>query len=252
MKKILLVTALMIATVVNANAMSYTKARSEALFLTDKMAYELELTDYQYEAVYEINLDYFNGLIGTTDLFGINWNRRANELGYVLTSWQYRLFLETEYFYRPVTVRNRALTFVIYDHYRHNRFYKPAPRAYANYKVGTRKYHETPHNNKHFADNHIKKGNGHKPSGNHNPGNVGKVDKPKGNNNPGKFDKPNTGNKPTGRHNNGNVAGNKPTGNTHGNANAGHSASPSRASKNAPERRSANVAGGSSTGRRSK
>ena len=281
MKKILLVTALMIATVVNANAMSYTKARSEALFLTDKMAYELELTDYQYEAVYEINLDYFNGLIGTTDLFGINWNRRANELGYVLTSWQYRLFLETEYFYRPVIVRNKALTFVIYDRYHRDRFYKPAPRAYAHYKVGTRKYHEAPHNNKHFADHHYKKGTGHKPSGNHNH-NAGHVDKPKGdkpaghhnngdfnkgnkptgNHNTDKVDKPNkpTGNvdkpktnKPSGNTNPGNVnKGNKPAGNTHGNANTNNS-SVRRASKSAPERNSASkVNGGSSNGRRSK
>ena len=127
MKKIILATALMIATVMTANAMSYTKARSEALFLTDKMAYELDLTDYQYDAVYEINLDYFNGLIGETDLFGINWNRRANELGYVLTSWQYKLFLETEYFYRPVVIRNRAIYFAVYDRYNRGHFYRPKP-----------------------------------------------------------------------------------------------------------------------------
>ena len=269
MKKILLVTALMIATVVNANAMSYTKARSEALFLTDKMAYELELTDYQYEAVYEINLDYFNGLIGTTDLFGINWNRRANELVYVLTSWQYRLFLETEYFYRPVIVRNKALTFVIYDRYRHDRFFKPVPKAHIAYKVGTRKYHNTPHNNKHFAEIHHKAKPGHKPSGNHNTGHMdkpktnkpagnhhnGNVDKPKVNkpsgNTPGNVEKPKA-NKPAGNTNPGNVnKGNKPAGNTHGNANASNSVR--RASKNAPERNTASrVNGGSSNGRRSK
>ena len=283
MKKILLVTALMIATVVNANAMSYTKARSEALFLTDKMAYELELTNYQYEAVYEINLDYFNGLIGTTDLFGINWNRRANELGYVLTSWQYRLFLETEYFYKPVIVRNKALTFVIYDRYRHDHFYKHAPKAHTAYKVGSRKYHEAPHNNKHFAENHHKNNHGNKPgnvdkpktnkpTGNHNTGNFDKpkTNKPAGNHNPGNVDKPKT-NKPTGNHNPGNVdkpkvnkptgntnpgnvnKGNKPTGNTHGNANSVNSNSVRRTSKNAPERNSVSrVNGGSSNGRRSK
>ena len=35
---------------VTAGAMSYSQAREQALFLTDKMAYELNLTDDQYEA----------------------------------------------------------------------------------------------------------------------------------------------------------------------------------------------------------
>ena len=39
----------------SANAMSYEQARVQALFLTDKMAYELNLTEAQYEAEYEIN-----------------------------------------------------------------------------------------------------------------------------------------------------------------------------------------------------
>lgn len=38
--------------------MTYSQAKDEALFLADKMAYELNLTDEQYEAAYEINLDY--------------------------------------------------------------------------------------------------------------------------------------------------------------------------------------------------
>ena len=46
------------------NAMSYNAAKNEALFLSDKMAYELNLTAAQYEAVYEINTPYyFNPLI---------------------------------------------------------------------------------------------------------------------------------------------------------------------------------------------
>ena len=284
MKKMLLVTAIVFAAVVNANAMSYERARSEALFLTDKMAYELDLTDYQYNAVYEINLDYFNGLIGTTDILGINWNRRANELGYVLTSWQYKLFLDSEYFYRPVVVRKSALYFTIYDRYARDRFFRPnPPRVYATYKVGSRRYHEKPHNNMHFADKRHRDGahkvgdkpkgnhyNGHhdnvadnhhhgnKLSGNHNPGNVdkgNKVTKPtgnhNGNHNPGNVNK---GNKPTAHNNTGNVgmgtkptkpSGNKPSGNV--NATNGNTAR--TAHKVAPERRSSNSAT-SSTARR--
>ena len=50
MKKIFTL-AMMMAMTITANAMSYTAARNEALFLSDKMAYELNLTDAQYDAV---------------------------------------------------------------------------------------------------------------------------------------------------------------------------------------------------------
>ncbi len=45
------------AFVASASAMSYEQARQQALFLTDKMAYELNLTEEQYEAAYEVNLE---------------------------------------------------------------------------------------------------------------------------------------------------------------------------------------------------
>ena len=46
MKKILVMAVMMVMTI-SANAMSYTAAKNEALFLSDKMAYELNLTDAQ-------------------------------------------------------------------------------------------------------------------------------------------------------------------------------------------------------------
>ena len=57
MKKMLFMAVMMVMTI-SANAMSYNAAKNEALFLSDKMAYELNLTAAQYEDVYEINLDY--------------------------------------------------------------------------------------------------------------------------------------------------------------------------------------------------
>ena len=44
MKKIFTL-AMIMAMTITANAMSYTAAKNEALFLSDKMAYELNLTD---------------------------------------------------------------------------------------------------------------------------------------------------------------------------------------------------------------
>ena len=69
MKKMFFALMVMLTSTLSASAMSYEQARNEALFLTDKMAYELNLTDEQYEAAYEINLDYLMGVAGRDDVF---------------------------------------------------------------------------------------------------------------------------------------------------------------------------------------
>ena len=50
MKKLALAFVALLAITIQASAMSYEQAREQALFLTDKMAYELNLTEDQYEA----------------------------------------------------------------------------------------------------------------------------------------------------------------------------------------------------------
>ena len=55
-RMIIALVAMFMMTFTTASAMSYEQARQQALFLTDKMAYELNLTDDQYEAAYEVNL----------------------------------------------------------------------------------------------------------------------------------------------------------------------------------------------------
>ena len=89
-------------TTVTLQAMTYTQAREEALFLTDKMAYELGLYESQYDAVYEINLDYLMALNYQDDLYSTCWTRRNLDLSYVLTAAQYNLYMSRTYFYRPV------------------------------------------------------------------------------------------------------------------------------------------------------
>ncbi len=76
MKKMMILAVMMVMTI-SANAMSYNAAKNEALFLSDKMAYELNLTAAQYEAVYEINLDYLMSLNGHGDTFAVysHYNR---------------------------------------------------------------------------------------------------------------------------------------------------------------------------------
>lgn len=129
------------------STMSFTHARQEALFLSDKMAYELDLTSAQYDAVYEINLDYML-CVSSGDVYGTWWNRRNKDLQYVLTVYQYNKYMGKSYFYRPLGWDGKAWSFSIYGHYTNkNRFYKNHPSGYASYKGGNNKQ---PGN--HYAD----------------------------------------------------------------------------------------------------
>ena len=102
MKKILLALVALLTLTTSVQAMSYEQARERALFLTDKMAYELNLTDDQYEAAYEINLDYLMTVNTYDDLYGDYWRQRNLDLSYILLDWQYRSFCAASYFYRPI------------------------------------------------------------------------------------------------------------------------------------------------------
>ncbi len=122
------------AAVMMASAMSYSQAREQAWFLTDKMAYELYLNAAQVDAVYEINLDYIMNVDVMGDLYGVYWEHRTRELSYVLTNSQMHTFLASEHFYRPITWVNSSFYFTIYDRYPRARFYSSAPRVYTTYR----------------------------------------------------------------------------------------------------------------------
>ncbi len=127
----------MLTMTVSASAMSYEQARNEALFLTDKMAYELNLTDAQYEAAYEINLDYLMGVTSYDDVFGVYWERRNLDLSYILYSWQWEAFRAATYFYRPLYWEAGYWHFGIYARYPHrDYFYFGRPHFYATYRGG--------------------------------------------------------------------------------------------------------------------
>ena len=132
-------TALLMTIAITASAMTYTEARMEALFLSDKMAYELDLTAPQYEAVYEINLDYMMTLGHRNDLFGSSWSRRNTDLMFVLTAWQWERFKALDYFYRPVgwSVAHNGWTFSVYTRYpTRTVMYRSAPVVYTSYRGG--------------------------------------------------------------------------------------------------------------------
>ena len=119
------------------NAMSYEQARNEALFLTDKMAYELNLTEDQYEAVYEINLDYLMGVTSYDDVYALGWERRNSDLAFVLFDWQLTAYRTASYFYRPLYWHGGYWHFGIYARYpRRDFFYFGRPVFYASYRGG--------------------------------------------------------------------------------------------------------------------
>ena len=151
MKKMMILAVMMVMTI-SATAMSYNAAKHEALFLSDKMAYELNLTAAQYEAVYEINLDYLMSLNGHGDVFGIWWDRRNADLRYVLTAWQYDKYITLAHFYRPVAWRAGSWTFAVYAHYDRGRFFNPHPNVFVTYKGGNNHKH-----NRFYADRHVNK-----------------------------------------------------------------------------------------------
>lgn len=137
MKKILLTLAVMLTTVMSASAMSYEQAREQALFLTDKMAYELDLNESQYEAAYEVNLDYLMSVTTANDVYSDYWTRRNLDLSYILFDWQYRTFCGLDYFYRPLYWGDGYWHFRIFAHYpHHDFFYYGRPAFYISYRGG--------------------------------------------------------------------------------------------------------------------
>ena len=150
--------ALMMLTVtISANAMSYEQARNEALFLTDKMAYELNLTDEQYEAAYEINLDYLMGVTSRDDVYGVYWERRNLDLSYILLDWQWNAFVAASYFYRPLYWNAGYWHFGIYLRYPHrDYFYFGRPHFYATYRGGHAWHRHGGHGYYHGHSNHYR------------------------------------------------------------------------------------------------
>ena len=160
MKKMMIALTMMLLTAATGKAMSYEQARNEALFLTDKMAYELNLTDEQYEAAYEINLDYLMGVTSRDDVYGVYWERRNLDLSYILLDWQWNAFCAASYFYRPLYWLDGFWHFAVYARYPHrDYFFFGRPVFYATYRgshawhvVGGRGYYHS--HRDHFRPTH--------------------------------------------------------------------------------------------------
>lgn len=109
MKRILFILLVVTASTTVMAGMSTSKVRKETRFLTDKMAYELDLSNPQYNDVYEINYDFIYSLRNIMDYVvrGDEWalddyyealDIRNDDLRWVLSDGQYRRFLGADYF----------------------------------------------------------------------------------------------------------------------------------------------------------
>ncbi len=137
MKRILLtLVAVVTLAVGSAKALSYVQAQREAWFLTDKMAYELNLTSDQFDRVYQINLDYLMSIRTAADCYGYYWDYRDADFRCVLFDWQYALYSTVDYFFRPIRWLRSAWYFPVCDHYRIGYYYFPRPAVYATYRGG--------------------------------------------------------------------------------------------------------------------
>ncbi len=141
MKKFFLSLIFPMAAWMGANAMSFNRAQAEALYLTDKMAYELNLNDQQYNDAYEINLDYFLSIDSPSDLYGSYYNYRLSDLRCILHDWQYALLTAADYFLRPIVWRAGGWFFPVYAHYNRGFFYYSHPSVWVSYRGGHGRYY---------------------------------------------------------------------------------------------------------------
>lgn len=156
---------LMLCVSIPASAMSMSKVRQNARFLTDRMAYELNLTSMQYDDVYEVNYDFIDNIRYIMDdvVRGYDYavdryyeflDYRNDDLRWILSASQYRRFMGVDYFYRPVYTTTSDWLFRIYKVYHDvKHFYFDKPYHYKTYKGG---HYRTHHGNVSFYKNNRK------------------------------------------------------------------------------------------------
>ncbi len=155
MKKILLASIMALVSL-SSMALSNSKIREHARFLSDRMAYELDLSPMQYDDIYEINYDFIysvnqimddvvRGYIDAVDKYYDYLDYRNDDLRFVMSHSQYSKFMRYEYFYRPIYVLRNDWQFRIYSVYGNRSFfYFDRPSGYYSY-VGA-------HNRRYYAN----------------------------------------------------------------------------------------------------
>lgn len=162
---LLMIVCMLGITIPAMGAMSISKMRQNTRFLTDRMAYELQLTPQQYDDVYEVNYDFINNVRYLMDdvVRGYDYalyryydflDVRNDDLRWILSSAQYRRFMGAEHFYRPIYANNSKWQFRIYTVYTNiNFFYYGKPHHYTTYCGG---HYRTHFNNVSYYQTHYR------------------------------------------------------------------------------------------------
>ena len=179
MKKTIFIMALMLSalfqgcistttSVSASSSLSLSKVRTHARFLTDRMAYELDLSPMQYDDCYEINFDFIyavaasmndvvHGYYDAIDGYYRYLDYRNADLRYVLNTQQYIRFMSKEYFYRPIYTSGSSWNFRVYTIYSNTSFYYyDAPTIFRDYRGGhSRSYYSNGYyNNRYQSSGH--------------------------------------------------------------------------------------------------
>ena len=128
---------------INAQSMSITAIRSNARFLTDRMAYTLGIRDpFLIDEIYRINYDYIYGVNHYLDDIALGYyyddymlvcDARDIALRNLLGITVWNRLIGYSYFHRPIIFSNHRWHFGIYDHDRYGAtyFHFSAPRPFS-------------------------------------------------------------------------------------------------------------------------
>lgn len=153
MKKTLFLTLMLAMVSLSTMAMSRSKIRNHARYLTDRMAYELDFTPMQYDDCYEINYDFIynvqylmddvvRGYYDAINAYYRYLDYRNEDLRFIMTAGQYIRFMSRDYFYRPLYSTGSSWEFRIYTTYSNRSFfYYDAPSVFKDYRGGHDRTH---------------------------------------------------------------------------------------------------------------
>lgn len=140
-----MMTVMLLLSIPAMSAMSKSKMRENARFLTDRMAYELRLSERQYDDVYEVNYDFIDnirhfmddvvkGYPKAIDRYYKYLDYRNDDLRWILSVSQYRKFMGVDYFCRPIYTTASKWLFRIHKFYTDvHHFYFKKPHHYKTY-----------------------------------------------------------------------------------------------------------------------
>lgn len=127
--------------------------RINARFLTDRMAFELNLNQSQYDDLYEVNFDFLNGIdpyvgdlaysrAAAMDAYYRYLDERNDDLRWILSSAEYLRFMAIDYFFRPIYAVNHCCYLRVYQIYPNRSFfYFGRPHHYLTYRGGHSRFH---------------------------------------------------------------------------------------------------------------